>query len=259
VYRFERYANVVYRSDSPRSARRRGMIEQLLTRAEASLPQRGSLLDVGCSTGTLMAVASGRGWKVEGLERDRVTAEEARRRVGADVHCVETIGELPPDRSYDLVVMSHVLEHVRDPATALRQARGRLGPSGFVLIRVPNARSVASHSTGRLWPWFCPPIHLYYFDSESLAGLLTRTGFDLRGTWTWLGDANSVPIDIASAMIRLAVEATSRRRPSDPGPQRAIAVESPALRSARERVDERLLSSFAGRGDSELVVLAQAA
>jgi SAM-dependent methyltransferase len=258
VYRFERYAGVVYRADSPRIRRRAAMVDALLARTEASVEHIGSLLDVGCSTGTLMGVASRRGWKVEGLERDPTTAEAAARRVGAVVHCTETIGELPADRSYDLIVMSHVLEHVRDPAAALRDAHARLHAAGSLLIRVPNARSVASRSTGRLWPWFCPPIHLYYFDLGALTEVLHRTGFEVRWSSTWLGDANSTPVEVASAALRLGVE--SMRPP--PSPTRrtgsAISVENRLLRSIRDRVDERAISLLGDRADSELVVLARA-
>jgi SAM-dependent methyltransferase len=258
VYRFERYADVVYRADSPRMRRRAAMVDALLMKAEASIEHIGSLLDVGCSTGTLMDVASRRGWRVEGLERDRTTAETAARRVGAVVHCAETIGELPGDRSYDLIIMSHVLEHVRDPATALREARARLHTPGNLLIRVPNADSVGSRSTGRLWPWFCPPVHLYYFDLGALTVLLDRTGFEVRWSSTWLGDANSTPVEVASAALRLGME--SMRPP--PSPTRrstsAISVENGTLRSIRDRLDERAISVLGDRADSELVVLARA-
>jgi SAM-dependent methyltransferase len=258
VYRFERYASVVYRADSPRMRRRAAMVDALLSKTEATIEHIGSLLDVGCSTGTLMGVASRRGWTVEGLERDLTTADTAARRVGAVVHCAETIGELPADRSYDLIVMSHVLEHVRDPAATLREARVRLRASGNLLIRVPNARSVASRSTGRLWPWFCPPIHLYYFDLGALTHVLDRTGFEVRWSSSWLGDANSTPIEVASAVLRLGVE--SMRPPPSPTRQSdsAIFVGNGMLRSIRDRLDERLTSVLGDRADSELVVLARA-
>lgn len=42
-----------------------------------------------------------------------------------------------PDRSFDLVICCHVLEHVPDDRKALRELRRILRPQGFVLLMVP--------------------------------------------------------------------------------------------------------------------------
>lgn len=47
-----------------------------------------------------------------------------------------------PARTFDLIVMGHVLEHVADPVSLLRRARGWLAPGGRIFAAVPNARSI---------------------------------------------------------------------------------------------------------------------
>ncbi len=42
-----------------------------------------------------------------------------------------------PDESYDIVIAIHVLEHIEDDATALREIRRILRPGGFALLPVP--------------------------------------------------------------------------------------------------------------------------
>jgi len=50
--------------------------------------------------------------------------------------------EFFPDRLYDVVLASHVLEHVVDPVETLRTIRSWLAPTGIVVAIVPNAESI---------------------------------------------------------------------------------------------------------------------
>ena len=47
-----------------------------------------------------------------------------------------------PGRTFDNIVLGHVLEHVDDPAAILSRVRNWLNPRGRVFAAVPNARSL---------------------------------------------------------------------------------------------------------------------
>jgi SAM-dependent methyltransferase len=47
---------------------------------------------------------------------------------------------LPPGRTFSVVFSSHCLEHLRDPAAALRAWWGLLRPGGSLMLVVPDAR-----------------------------------------------------------------------------------------------------------------------
>ena len=59
----------------------------------------------------------------------------------ANVVC-ELFEEYRPDRTFDNIVMGHVLEHVDDPLYVLIQCLDWLAPDGRLFAAVPNARSV---------------------------------------------------------------------------------------------------------------------
>jgi 2-polyprenyl-3-methyl-5-hydroxy-6-metoxy-1,4-benzoquinol methylase len=103
---------------------------------------RGRLLDVGCSIGTLMSVAREMDWEVEGLEPNPKAANLARRQgftIRDGFFSKEQIRELSGE--YQCVVMSDVIEHIADPMEALRLARELLVPGGFLLLSTPNLES----------------------------------------------------------------------------------------------------------------------
>ncbi|HEY6471813.1 MAG TPA: class I SAM-dependent methyltransferase, partial [Acidimicrobiales bacterium] len=100
-----------------------------------------SVLEVGCSTGYFTKYLVERGCNVVGIEIDPDAATKAE--AWAD-HVV--VGNLDDsdlwnevkDESFDAVVLGDVLEHLRDPLTALRHAARKLKPSGFIVTSLPN-------------------------------------------------------------------------------------------------------------------------
>lgn len=98
------------------------------------------MLDVGCSAGALAAALRARGATVDGIEADAAAADMARRScrtvITADLETLDP--RVLGDSRYDAIVCADVLEHVRDPALALRRLVPLLEPGGWVVISTPN-------------------------------------------------------------------------------------------------------------------------
>jgi 2-polyprenyl-3-methyl-5-hydroxy-6-metoxy-1,4-benzoquinol methylase len=134
------------------------------------------LLDVGAGNGAFLLQARSAGWEVLGVEPDPA-AVEAARRAGLDVR-IGGIECLSGARlSVDVITMNHVIEHVHDPRTVLREAFDLLRPGGTVFIETPNAASLGHERFGRHWRGLEPPRHLVLFNWSSLERLLTDVGF----------------------------------------------------------------------------------
>lgn len=103
------------------------------------------ILDVGCGGGDnarrLRAVDPG--IEVVGLTHSAEEAEIAAPYMDA-VHVIDLERGLNDEAMakwgapFDLLLLSHVLEHLVDPETALRRCLTRLKPDGHVLVAVPN-------------------------------------------------------------------------------------------------------------------------
>ncbi|HSY14965.1 MAG TPA: class I SAM-dependent methyltransferase [Jatrophihabitantaceae bacterium] len=158
------------------------------------------VLDVGCDTGYLGEALSAFGNETSGFEVDPATAEQARSRLArVEVGDLETtdLVEVFGPASFDIVVFGDVLEHLRDPLSVLRQARGLLAPGGSVVISTPNV----AHGDVRLALLkgrfnytklgILDETHTRFFTRDSLVRFLHDAGFvllELRRTQLGLFD-----------------------------------------------------------------------
>ncbi len=102
-------------------------------------PQDKVLLDVGCGTGVHAASLSAAGVQVHGL-----TLSEAERQQSAPymhrsiVANVETWEPDYPPGYFDAILLSHVLEHLVNPALTLKRLAPLLRQDGRIYIGLPN-------------------------------------------------------------------------------------------------------------------------
>jgi SAM-dependent methyltransferase len=108
--------------------------------ALGAVPDGARVLDVGCATGYLAERLGARGCRVVGVEADPEAAAAAREHcelvVVGDVEDPAVRNELP--RDMDVVLAADVLEHLRDPWSALAGLRGHLAANGCAVVSVPN-------------------------------------------------------------------------------------------------------------------------
>jgi SAM-dependent methyltransferase len=131
-----------------------------------------SVLEVGCNTGFILHGLKQLGYSVTGTDLSETALAFARQQFGlTDLYC----SEFPPDDrvgSYDIVIASHIIEHVIDPEEFVRHCARFLRKGGLLLIFTPNLSSIGIQAFGRHYPVFCPPIHINYFSDRTLRGSL---------------------------------------------------------------------------------------
>jgi SAM-dependent methyltransferase len=127
-------------------------------------------LDIGSSAGSLMkAVKDAYRCASMGVEPGDAYREFSRQR---SLQTVAALGELGAERraSFDLISMSHMLEHIPDPVQYLEMLRRDwLTPDGFILVEVPNPFGHQSYELA----------HLLAFSPRTLKQTLQAAGFDV--------------------------------------------------------------------------------
>lgn len=153
----------------------------------------GTLLDVGCGEGFVMAFYAEKGWDVEGLDHSAAGLEN----MNPDQLSNMTQGNLfellekkmNAGEAYDLVWLGNVLEHVIDPVGLMMLIRKIVSPSGLLVVTVPNDGSVYHERLLEMNAiperfWITPPDHLSYFTKDSLQHTAEATGWrvgDIQG------------------------------------------------------------------------------
>ncbi len=159
------------------SKRARFLEYEALIRAHSIWP--GRVLDVGCNAGELLRLFREKGWQIAGVETSDRAAHHARQVLGAQIWCgpAETC---PPDgECFDLITMTHVLEHIVAPRPLLQRLRSLLRPAGWLLVEVPNANDWLLRCWRGTYRPLCPGDHVSFFDEGSLRGLLEAAGFEV--------------------------------------------------------------------------------
>lgn len=109
----------------------------------------GQALELGCGEGRTLALLRQQrpGVRTVGVEREAGALARAREARAADELIEADILDptLLADATgrFDLVILSHVLEHFAEPAQVLARARGWLAPEGRLLVALPNLRHLS--------------------------------------------------------------------------------------------------------------------
>lgn len=114
-------------------AREEYLISQL---RQLDLAAEPKIFDIGCGNGLFFPRLEELGGVVAGLEADnRLLPADGKYR--GQIHVGPFDDSFEAERSYDLVTMLDVLEHLPNPRAALQQAARLLQPGGFLVVTVP--------------------------------------------------------------------------------------------------------------------------
>ena len=84
------------------------------------------------------------------------------------------------DDGHDFIILSQVIEHLREPGVALRALAQKLSPGGRLLIETPNVGGLDYHLfKRRYWGHWHIPRHLNLFTRQSLGELVTQSGLSV--------------------------------------------------------------------------------
>ena len=153
------------KSMADKNAKYRG--KQMFKAVEKWMPKSGKILDVGGRNGELMETFLTEGYKISVLDMD------AGEPISKEISKIRSPFLEWNKGQYDLITMSHVLEHTEKPRDFLMHSRQLLHDTGLIFIEVPSEmitclikRHVGDHR------------HLCYFTRETLKAYITSSGFE---------------------------------------------------------------------------------
>ena len=134
-----------------------------------------TVFDVGCGSGGTLIPFSNAGWCAFGCDPGSDYLERGKSAGLVLEHGgVRALSEYGPA---NLVMLSHVLEHLPDPLDSLEEIAQVLAKDGYVYIELPGIFAI--HRTYRDSMLFLQNAHLYHYTLTTLASLMSRAGYSL--------------------------------------------------------------------------------
>lgn len=146
-----------------------------------------NLLDIGCGTGDFLKYMGGKGWKVEGVEKNTGARKIAQNKINIDIK--EDINLLEKEEKYDIVTMWHVLEHVYGVQHYVEKVYRLLKKGGVLIIAVPNSSSYDARKYKKNWVAYDLPIHCSHFRKNDIMNIANKNNFKLKHVIPMIFDA----------------------------------------------------------------------
>jgi len=140
-------------------------------------PTEARILDFGCGNGArlrflqhigfqhLYGVELGHAWESDGIL------------VRPDLSGYD-------DASFDVIVASHVLEHVFDFDQVVRECQRVAADGAHLYVAVPNLRSKVYELVGSRWRMLDAPRHQWHFTADALQAVIETHGFVVEHKYT---------------------------------------------------------------------------
>jgi 2-polyprenyl-3-methyl-5-hydroxy-6-metoxy-1,4-benzoquinol methylase len=143
----------LYRQASSTTWDEAGRLDQQLVRETlCELLDKGSVLDIGCGTGSLLAPLSGR-FHTFGIEINPDAAAVAEQRgvkiIAGDLDELSAVPE-----EFDAVIACDVIEHVFNPLELVQRMLAKTAPGGYVVISTGNSDAWSWYLAGSRF-WYC--------------------------------------------------------------------------------------------------------
>lgn len=168
------------------------------------------VLEIGCSTGLMLALLKDWGWQVKGVEISSKAAEVAHKR-NIKVIVVDFMKSGIKEK-FDVVVLNHTLEHLENPVAVIKKINSLLNPGGLLYIDVPNFGGLSAKLLGAKWPLLLPDEHLWHFTEKSLRILLQNLGFRIifiekaSGVWDYGNPLRGILLSLVTFKKRFFME-----------------------------------------------------
>jgi len=124
-------------------------------------PKSGSILEIGCGLGHLLAWLQDQ-YTVVGSDINEWAIEQARLNVPKGEFLIQSAQDLNvfEDGSFQIIIAKHVVEHLPQPELCLREISRVLTSGGMLILATPNLDSPMRSRKKERWIGYQDPTHI---------------------------------------------------------------------------------------------------
>lgn len=143
-----------------------------------SLPKIGSrVLEVGCGAGGILKFFFDKGYRVEGIDLGDEYLEYAKSKHNITLR-EGSIHNLNFEHDFELIIYSHVLEHILNPEKELNRLREISNDQTIIYFEVPGIKNLKTYGDWDIRKTL-QNAHVYYFSSTTLTNLLEKNSYEV--------------------------------------------------------------------------------
>ena len=136
----------------------------------------GKILEIGCGQGWLLEELKKEGFNVVGIEPS-VSGSVIAAQKGLNIINDKFPSEQLKDDKYHLIILSQVLEHIKDPELFIDKIMKILCPKGKVLFVQTNWQGLMPRLFKSTWYAWVPDQHYWHFTPKGLTYILNKKKF----------------------------------------------------------------------------------
>lgn len=140
-----------------------------------NLPIGSRVLEIGCGEGLLLGELLKNNYLVYGIEPSQAAYKRILLRGSIEAKC----GYFPQQQfsePFDLIIMSHVLEHIENPEELLLNIK-KSAPNGYFMVTQTNYLGLIPRVLKENWYAWVPDQHFWHFSLTGLTKYLAKFGF----------------------------------------------------------------------------------
>jgi SAM-dependent methyltransferase len=140
----------------------------------------GSILDIGTGIGFMLEVAKERGFnETTGIEPSPAAGRYSREKLGLNIIQGHFPSPALHGQQFNLITLSHVLEHVPEPLVFLQAIKEYLKPGGVAVITAPAYNGLIVRVIQHRWYGFQPTQHIWQLTPKIVANMCKTAGLEV--------------------------------------------------------------------------------
>lgn len=146
------------------------------------IPKNKKILEIGSGDGFFLERMQKDGYHMTGIEISKQRRRKSKRVTDVKVLNINLMESVSNIGSFDGIVLFHVLEHIIDPVTFLKNISDLLKPKGKLIVEVPNFDDFQIEMNDAYKDWSLQRAHIHYFVPTILKDVLTKAGLRVKVT-----------------------------------------------------------------------------
>jgi SAM-dependent methyltransferase len=139
--------------------------------------KKATILEIGCGNGSLLLTLANIGYsRLSGTDISTAGAKPLSRK-GIVFKSANIEKKFPFDKSFDVIILNQVFEHLLDPKFVLARCKEHISEKGKIIIATPNSDSVDIGIFNKYWDGINAPRHFFIFSVRAMESLAKKIGF----------------------------------------------------------------------------------